>query len=64
MRYLLLIPITLVILSPLGGCSSEDREAITDKEAKRQTDRINDPMDKARKAADLLEKHNLQQLPD
>jgi hypothetical protein len=48
----------------LLGCSSEERKAATDKEAQRQVDRINDPINKAKKVADILEKHNQQQLPD
>lgn len=64
MRHALLFIITLALLIPLAGCSSEDRKTATDKEAKRQVERIKKPIDLAKKAAKLIEKHNQQQLPD
>lgn len=58
MQYMLI----LLLLIPLASCSSEDRKAVTDKEAQKQVDRINDPINKAKEAAQLLEQHNQQQL--
>ena len=62
MPHILLILVFFLV--SLTGCSSEDRQTITDKEAQRQVDRIKEPIDKAKDAAKLLEKHNQQQLPD
>ncbi|MDA3970121.1 MAG: hypothetical protein PF442_02090 [Desulfobulbaceae bacterium] len=59
----LLILMAVLLPTSLTGCSSEDRQAITDKEAKKQTDRIRQTIDKARDAVRQLEKHN-EQLPD
>ncbi len=64
MRHALFILITLTLLTPLSGCSAEDRKSATDKEANRQVERIKAPIDKAKKAAELLERHNQQKLPD
>lgn len=59
----LLIPIALLLVATLSGCSSEDRQAVTDKEAQKQIDRIRQPIDQARDAVRQLEKHN-EPLPD
>lgn len=59
----LLILITLLLPTCLSACSSEDRQAVTDKEAQKQIDRIRQPIDKARDAVRQLEKHN-ESLPD
>ena len=50
----------------LSACSSEERQTITDKEAQKQVERIKAPIDKAKDAAKILERHNQPQqtLPD
>jgi histidinol dehydrogenase len=66
------IPLILILcltsLTSLTGCSSEDREAITDKEAQKQVDRIRKPIEDAKQAVKRINKYHQEQqqqhLPD
>ncbi len=50
----------LFFLATLVGCSSEDRDEFTEKQAEKITDSIKKPIDQAKDAARQLDKHNTQ----
>ncbi len=65
MKYIITASALFFTLTLFTGCSSEEREAMTDKEAQRQVDHIKQPIEKAKDAAKMLDQHyKEQQLPN